>query len=169
MTEPQTITEFIEERLAEDEAAAREAIEERRRVSQDGEKPDYYLMAWPDTGRPAVLVGGERVLREITAKRRVLDRHCRSEDDTVTDYCTACTSGDYAGYPDVELDDCPELQDIAYIWNDHPDWNQRWCPHVEGRHEVDATDVPPARGCYTNACNRCGQGDGWHYRKERPA
>lgn len=55
------------------------------------------------------------------------------------------------------------------LTNDHEDWNPKWCPHVEGRHEVDATDVPPARGCYTNACNRCGQGDGWHYRKERPA
>lgn len=30
-------------------------------------------------------------------------------------------------------------------------------------------ELPPARGAYTNACNRCGQGDGWHYRKDRTA
>jgi len=175
------ITKFIADRLDEDEAAARAA--QGTRWGQCDHRMNPYVIHDVDVYRPTIPAPGRiitaespetrahiarhdpaRVLREITAKRRVLDRHCRSEDDTVTDYCTACTSGDYAGYPDVELDDCPELQDIAYIWNDHSDWNQRWCPHVEGRHEADVTELPPARRAYTNACNRCGQGDGWHYK-----
>lgn len=130
MTEPQTITEFIEERLAEDEAAAREAIEERRRVSQDGERPDYYLMAWPDTGRPAVLVGGERVLREVEAKRAILNEHAPQftvqVGAPVTLSCGAC--GNWDEYP-VSYP-CSTLLALAAIWNDHPGWREEWgrCP-----------------------------------------
>lgn len=130
MTEPQTITEFIEERLAEDEAAAREAIEERRRVSQDGERPDYYLMAWPDTGRPAVLVGGERVLREAEAKRAILDEHgpqitvqnVLGEPETLS--CGAC--GNWDEYPVAYP--CPTLLALAAIHSDHQDYQEEWRP-----------------------------------------
>lgn len=115
----------------------------------------------------AVLYDPDQALREVAAKRRVLDRHTPTKVAT-TVYCDGCP-GDADGFPDVELNDCPELQDLAYIWNDHEDWNPRWCPHVEGRHEAAVPELPPARGAYTNACNRCGTGDGWHYRKDRTA
>jgi len=116
----------------------------------------------------ALLFDPDQTLREIAAKRRVLDRHCLYEGGDYH-YCAGCPTGDETGYPDTELADCPELQDLAFIWNDHEDWDTRWCPHVEGRHETDVPELPPARGAYTNACNRCGTGDGWHYRKDRRA
>jgi hypothetical protein len=97
-----------------------------------------------------------RVLREVAAKRHIMERHCASTPPYVQ-YCQGCSE-------ESLLEDCPELQDMAFVWNEHEDWNQEWCPHVEGRHEADVTEVPPARGCYTNACNRCGADDGWHYR-----
>jgi len=130
MTEQQTITDFIAARIADDEAAAREAIEERRRVSRDGEKPDYYLMAWPDTGRPAVLVGGERILREAEAKRAILDEHSPQitvqnvlgEPETLS--CGAC--GNWDEYP-VSYP-CPTLLALAAIYSDHPDFREERKP-----------------------------------------
>lgn len=111
--------------------------------------------------------GARRAIREAAAKRRVLERHTPTKVAT-TVYCDGCPT-DQDGFPGTELNDCPELQDLAYIWNDHEDWNQAWCPHVEGRHETDVPELPPARAAYTNTCNRCGAGDGWHYRKDRTA
>jgi hypothetical protein len=114
-------------------------------------------------------LGARRALRDIEAKRRVLARHGEGERTNDYVYCQGCP-GDSDGFPQVPLDECPEFQDLAYIWNDHKDWDAKWCPHVEGRHhEAAVTELPPARGAYTNACNRCGAGDGWHYRKDRGA
>jgi hypothetical protein len=102
-----------------------------------------------------------RVLREVAAKRRVMERHSLSDASRITAYCAGCPSGDDSGYPDTELQDCPELQDMAFVWNDHEDWSTAWCPHVEGRTRVAVSDPRAPEGSHTNACNRCGQGDGW--------
>jgi hypothetical protein len=101
-----------------------------------------------------------RVLREVEAKRRVMERHCLSDATKFTAYC-AGGHYDSDGYPEVELQDCPELQDMAFIWNDHEDWSNAWCPHVEGRHRAAVTNSRAAEGTWTNECNRCGEGDGW--------
>lgn len=180
-----TLTEFLAARLDEDEAAARQtaaegvdnilwrvwagALDARAYLQEEGgTEEDYERMQKNQfaRARKALALGdSDRALREVAAKRRVMERHCRYDGTTLFNYCAGCPSGDETSYPDTELKDCPELQDLAYIWNEHEDWNQEWCPHVEGRHEVDVAEVPPARGCYTNACNRCGSGDGWHYRE----
>jgi hypothetical protein len=182
-----SIVDFLNARLAEDEAVARAAAADAAGYSYG--YPNDPLQAWRlnDEGDlyadHVLLAGGAygggideligqhlvchdpaRVLREVTAKRRIMERHCVYGHESLVNYCAGCPAGDDSGYPDVELDDCPELQDMAWAWNDHQDWNPKWCPHVEGRHEVEVTEVQDVRYCYTNACDRCGQGDGWHYR-----
>jgi len=57
-----------------------------------------------------------RVLREVEAGRRILDRH------------RLCPSG--AGYDDMWTGPgpCPDLSDLADRWNDHPDYDPAWRP-----------------------------------------
>lgn len=169
-----SIVDFLNARLKDDQDAAESAGADVWTFDDD----DYWRIKDAeghfvvyDEGAPgddqAVHIARHdpaRVLREVAAKRRIMARHCRYDGSEHSDYCAGCPSGDETGYPDTELKECPELQDMAFVWNEHEDWNTEWCPHVEGRHEADVTEVPPARGCYTNACNRCGSGDGWHYR-----
>lgn len=160
-----SIVDFLRERIEEDCILAQAAIDDLYGPddcyfdTSNRHIVDHYLRHEP-----------ERVLREVAAKRRIMERHSRYDDtNRFLDYCAGCPSGNDDGYPDTELKDCPELQDLAFTWNEHEDWDTAWCPHVEGRHEADVTEVPPARGCYTNACNRCGAGDGWHYRMRQQA
>jgi hypothetical protein len=72
----------------------------------------------------------ERVLREVEAKRRIMERHRRYDGigSKYTDYCEGCPSGDDSGYPEVELDECPELRDLAAVYSDHPDYREEWRP-----------------------------------------
>ena len=72
------LVEFLRARLDEEEEAARAAIAERVRVSRDGEEPDWRFAYWPDLGAPAVVVGGERVLADVEAKRRIVEREVNS-------------------------------------------------------------------------------------------
>lgn len=69
-----------------------------------------------------------RVLREVAAKRRVMERHCLYDGigSKHTDYCMGCPSGDDSGYPEVEIDECPELRDLAAPYTDHPDYRKEW-------------------------------------------
>lgn len=189
-----TLIEFLTARLAEDEATARAATagpwrynpgkHYRREWTVEFEES---VFAGPtgDSATSIALTGESddlqsmadaahiahhdpaRVLREVAAKRRIMERHSRYDGSKHLDYCAGCSSGDDSGYPDVALEDCPELQDMAFIWNENEDWSIAWCPHVEGRYATPVLELPPARGCYTNACNRCGQGDGWHYRNRK--
>jgi hypothetical protein len=181
------LVNFLAARVAEEEADVRSmaaegvdnilwrvwagALDARAYLQEeDGTEEDYERMQKNQfaRARKALALGDpDRALREVAAKRRVMERHKPTGNDYPPEACDGC--GSHMEWGDLEPDtpdinNCPELQDLAYIWNEHEDWNQEWCPHVEGRHEVAVTEVPPARGCYTNACNRCGQGDGWHYR-----
>lgn len=67
-----------------------------------------------------------RVLREVAAKRRVMERHYRYDGSALYDYCAGCPSGDDSGYPEVELNDCPELRDLAAPYSNHPDFDPNW-------------------------------------------
>lgn len=70
-----------------------------------------------------------RVLREVAAKRRVMQRHHRSDASTVSDYCAGCAH-DPEGWPEIELNDCPELRDLAAVYSDHPDYRPEWAPET---------------------------------------
>lgn len=62
-----------------------------------------------------------RVLREVAAKRRVLARH---HDDG--DGCYGCGFGSDEERMVKDVNDCPELRDMASIYTDHPDHDPAW-------------------------------------------
>jgi hypothetical protein len=72
-----------------------------------------------------------RVLREVAAKRRVLERH-RPVGGTASWRAQACAGCGTEGYCDdpvtEKMSDCPELRDMAAIWDGHPDYRQEWKP-----------------------------------------
>jgi len=66
-----------------------------------------------------------RVLREVAAKRRILERHEPSQGGG----CAGC--GVYLGrddnwHPNVDLEDCEELRDLASVYADHKDFREEW-------------------------------------------
>ncbi|MET1087655.1 MAG: DUF6221 family protein, partial [Arthrobacter sp.] len=97
------ITEFLEARISEDEAAAREAIEERSR-STPNEGVDTRLVPWLNGPGPAVLVGPERVLAECVVKRSLIEHWGQHE----------------------ALNGPSLLIVMAMVYADHPDYQQEW-------------------------------------------
>ena len=67
----------------------------------------------------------ERVLREVTAKQRTLDRHSLSP--TVNDPELPWDSRNDCQY-DGEAWPCPDLLDLALPYADHPDHRPDWQP-----------------------------------------
>lgn len=115
-----TITEFLEARIAEDEAEAREAITERAKATPN-EGSDTGLQCWPDSPVPAVLVGPERVIAECAAKRKLIaiSDEVESMDHQITqEWGGACEA------IDGTADDM--LRAMAAVYRDHPDYQQEW-------------------------------------------
>jgi hypothetical protein len=121
-----TLTDFLLARLAEDEAVAKEAIEERRRVryveghpANDPDYADHDLIAWPDSSVPALLVGPERVLADVEAKRRIVEWVTGAQ----------AAAGDPPGFC---AGDAPALtyplRHLAAVYGDHPDYREEWRP-----------------------------------------
>ena len=100
------ITEFLEARISEDEAAAREAMEERSR-STPSEGADTSLVPWPNSPVPAVLVGPERVLAECVVKRSLIEHW-----------------GQYEALNGPSL-----LTVMAMVYADHTDYQQEWATY----------------------------------------
>ena len=120
-----TLIEFIEARLDEDEAVARAAIVIRRRDYAHQpwvDDPDYTFKAWDDYPSGVILTGPERVLREVEAKRMLVEDHSGHhvcEDNmagTVWDEKTE----------DIVEDPCRVLRIIGSIYADHPDYRTEW-------------------------------------------
>ena len=65
-----------------------------------------------------------RVLREVAAKRAILDLHGRSHEcstydrDREVDHCTWC----------LHAEECSTLRSLAAIYGNHPDYRQEWAP-----------------------------------------
>lgn len=76
----------------------------------------------------------DQALREIGAKRRVLERHSPAEEpDRLSGHymCEGCgfePSFDGSEPRTEDINDCPELRDLAAIWSDHPDYRPEWSP-----------------------------------------
>lgn len=115
------IVEFIEARLTEDEAWARNRIESDAKHEVMLIPPRY---GYPEP-RPARPNDPARVVRQRKALREWLDRskpfhECRGHPGPWLPH------GDYGpGYchqPDPSDDLCV----LAAIWSDHPDYNEAW-------------------------------------------
>jgi hypothetical protein len=91
---------FVKARLDEDEAGADEVHLPRTcsSVDRDGD----FDTSWCDCYYPA------RVLREVAAKRAILDSRWGGPDHA--DMWESC------------------VLDLATVWSDHPDYRQEWKP-----------------------------------------
>lgn len=143
-----TIIEFIEERLAEDEAAARRVSSSRWNAGFYEDHPGEYVSVLEDIDAPvdddgfanfydgrgyaathAARHDPARVLREVTAKRRILGEifdNASGIDGEWGDGHTAAEirtglCDDHGGSSAAKL-----LGMMATIWSDHPDYQQDW-------------------------------------------
>ncbi|WP_329308359.1 DUF6221 family protein [Streptomyces microflavus] len=134
---------FLKDRLDDDERVARAATEGPWRVDSEDFAEAIY------DARNQVVVGGgrwggeasvfdttedaihiarhdpARTLREVEAKRGLLDLHRQVEDpQEMQDYCTECDLGrdKYPYYP------CTTLRLLAAVYADHPDYLPGWQP-----------------------------------------
>lgn len=126
------IVEFLNARLDEDEQAARYAGAE------------YYEEEFPaalPAHRHARRHDPARVLREITAKRAVMERHHEVTEDHENSWMwswydaqrgvsQACVGCGWSGDPDMavtdRIEDCDELRDMASVYADHEDYDHSW-------------------------------------------
>lgn len=118
-TETLTLTDFLLARIAEDEAAARPGHEV---VAPNGGP------IWPvDNGRDLwhLAIDPARVLAECDAKRRIVARHYRDRRDE----CVGCGwTGPLDDARTGPGEECPEMQDLALPYADHPDYRDEWKP-----------------------------------------
>lgn len=123
-----TITEFLRARLDDDEAKARAAhgatwVASRRGGVVDLDDAEGHEiagrdggLAWPDADFMAHH-DPARVLREVAAKRRLVDQWADRYDDN-----PHATSPEAADAADV-------LHTLASVYSDHPDYQRQWAPH----------------------------------------
>ena len=145
-----TIAEFISARLDAEEQQARSVPGPRWKrgaiLFDSGNVCEEYIAVDEPNRREVVLsdVDGmvipfvvtwdpARVLAEVEAKRRILARHSAApggEALAMPPYCAAHAYRHRDGmvtYP-VQLDDCPELRDLAAIWGGHAEYRAEWAP-----------------------------------------
>lgn len=118
MTE--NIVEFIDARLSDDEAAAREqiAIDRMFRDDEDMDVAYGWVMYAHDrasggeatlTNSPGGAPSPDHVLRQVEALRTLVNAHVS-----------------YYGAGNDESFPVPTLNAIARIWSDHPDFRDEW-------------------------------------------
>ncbi|WP_261949508.1 DUF6221 family protein [Rhodococcus sp. T9N] len=112
------IVEFLEARIAEDEAVAKMALHYPRHFHEGGITAEQTL--YMARHNPA------RALREVVAKRELLELHY---DDNPgpgdVHYCGTCH--DYYKH-DAEDWPCETARVLASAFSDHPDFNEEWRP-----------------------------------------
>jgi uncharacterized protein DUF6221 len=147
------IVEFLTARLRDDEAYALNAAADVSRnwsepfsgaVQFGGqeENPECEMALTYDSGisRHMVRHDPARVLREVAAKRRVLERHYADQDGS----CVGCGFNSVEERMVEDINDCPELRDLASVYDSHPDHKQEWKPIVEFVRREDYFWKPPA-------------------------
>jgi hypothetical protein len=124
------LVEFLTARLDEDEQTARAATGKYRSPTWRVDGDDETLLIYPDDGSTGFTFDGPiaphiarhdpaRVLADVAAKRRVLERH--AECGTGYGYC------DDGGHV-VSGGPCPDLRDAVAPYADHPDYDAGWRP-----------------------------------------
>lgn len=104
-----------------------------------------------------------RVLRGVAGSRGVIDRHFYDGTGHGAMACRGCPTSETDGdYTIDHIDECPELQDLAWRWHDDPDWDPRWCSHYETR-LVEETTHEDLGTVFMKTCTHCGAGLGRQY------
>jgi hypothetical protein len=117
------LIDFLAARLDEDEAAAGRLATMLERQNMGG--------VWSSNG-PLVTINTawlpDRVLSEVATKRAILDRHQQARGLGDRLFCCWCSSDvDTEASLDVRWP-CPDVRDIAAIWDGHPDYDPAWGP-----------------------------------------
>lgn len=118
-----TITEFLEARIAEDEAMANRSV-------QFGSKGAALLSLGSKDAPPVLVLHPVRILAECAAKRAIIDAHPVTTNVVEVSTrikpgfaCETCFSHDAwvedSGY-------CDTLCALAAVYADHPDYQQEW-------------------------------------------
>ena len=119
-----TLTEFLAARLDEDEAAAQSAGNVSNNTAGVGPPgPPGPFGGGGGAAPSATAAGGARMLREVAAKRRILELHDRAHE------CSVYSHGDVdsgAWVDDGET--CSTLRVAAAVWSGHPDYDETWAP-----------------------------------------
>lgn len=102
------LTDFLLARIAEEEAVAREAVQDERQLAED-----YSLVAGTNG---AVEVGPARVLAECEAKREIVEHRQRIDRN-------ASDTEWHSGYSDGNYD---ALRALALPYADHEDYRKEW-------------------------------------------
>lgn len=145
------ITEFLEARIAEDEAVARAAFDRpflsrtddgkweanTSNTSPSVEGRAFFSIAASDDEPQAFLTSEQadhiarhdpaRVLAECAAKRAIVGEHELVEKVYLKDYCSTCADWENSefgeGPPGIEWP-CPTLRAVAAVYASHPDYQQ---------------------------------------------
>lgn len=143
MNQQQTIVEFLAARLDEDEAAAL-AVDDNSPPFNGQWKPDGNALRTENDwvlfhghGRP--LAPGlvehvarhdpARVLREVHAKRAILDEHADDYSDCRVCARESAETNSLGNAFHVPLPHpCPTLRHLATVYSDHPDYREEWRP-----------------------------------------
>lgn len=71
-----------------------------------------------------------RVLRDVEAKRRILKRHSPGDPAAAPwapNWCEGCGTSGYCDDPrTADVNECPELRDLAAAYDWHPDYKETW-------------------------------------------
>lgn len=125
------IAAFVRARLDEDERLADGLLFACKLLDK---VPDFFACGGPAAEAYWEHYNPRRALREIKAKRRVLDRHrpFGAGSRIWPEGCGGCgTTGDCDDPVTWEMKDCPELRDLAAVWDDHPDYRPEWSPATD--------------------------------------
>lgn len=133
------IAQFLAARLDEDERAAHAAQLRRptpwqQRPAEGGALPNGVWVDDAFDDGVAVANGSyvadhilrhdpARVLADVAAKRRILARHCTAG---TTRACDGCGWDREDNHNVEDIDDCPELRDLAAPYAEHPDYDPAW-------------------------------------------
>ena len=111
------LVEFLTARLNEDERAARAARPDEYLHVRDQSK----ILAVTDPVRGAGYqtcgITSGRVLREVEAKRRIIDLHERRDLWAEGPRCPSCSFGPWP---------CDTMRALASAYSDHPDHQKEW-------------------------------------------
>jgi hypothetical protein len=147
------IAAFLAARLDEDEATAKAAPGNDWRADKDGccvlsesdavAETSCQAPSWPDERRPAVehiaRHDPARTLREVAAKREILEWHYRSlppmDAPEGLEICIG-EEGDGDTWEMATPWPCPQIRALAAIWSDNPDYQPEWKP-------LTAAEPPP--------------------------
>lgn len=131
------LTEFLLERIAEDEAVALRRkgtgffkYDRKPHTNKMGGSISYWLDDWQgqafiDVTEHIARHDPARVLAECEAKRAIVELHANNEGDLERGSCSTCTDRDYLGIVDDEWP-CATIRALALPYADHPDFESGW-------------------------------------------